>query len=122
MPSERAYNLLQSEPLKKLVATYFGGLEDNLGLAANLPVDGLHIDLVRAPEQYPSILDRLPAYKVVSLGLVNGRNVWRCDLEKPWRWCAMPGSAWASGCGSRRPARCCTARWTWNAKTGWTPS
>ncbi|MBV6247942.1 5-methyltetrahydropteroyltriglutamate--homocysteine S-methyltransferase, partial [Pseudomonas aeruginosa] len=35
---ERAYNLLQSEPLKKLVATYFGGLEDNLGLAANLPV------------------------------------------------------------------------------------
>ncbi|HFK1874667.1 TPA: 5-methyltetrahydropteroyltriglutamate--homocysteine S-methyltransferase [Pseudomonas aeruginosa] len=79
---ERAYNLLQSEPLKKLVATYFGGLEDNLGLAAGLPVDGLHIDLVRAPEQYPSILDRLPAYKVVSLGLVNGRNVWRCDLEK----------------------------------------
>ncbi|MFZ4320481.1 5-methyltetrahydropteroyltriglutamate--homocysteine S-methyltransferase, partial [Klebsiella pneumoniae] len=56
---ERAYNLLQSEPLKRLVATYFGGLEDNLGLAANLPVDGLHIDLVRAPEQYPSILDRL---------------------------------------------------------------
>lgn len=79
---ERAYNLLQGEPLKKLLATYFGGLEDNLGLAANLPVDGLHIDLVRAPEQFPSILDRLPAYKVVSLGLVNGRNVWRCDLEK----------------------------------------
>lgn len=50
---ERAYNILQREPLKKLIATYFGGLEDNLGLAANLPVDGLHIDLVRAPEQYP---------------------------------------------------------------------
>ncbi|WP_277372309.1 5-methyltetrahydropteroyltriglutamate--homocysteine S-methyltransferase [Pseudomonas sp. AA-38] len=79
---ERAYNLIQREPCKKLIATYFGGLEDNLGLAANLPVDGLHIDLVRAPEQYPTILDRLPAYKVLSLGLVNGRNVWRCDLEK----------------------------------------
>ncbi|OLU33115.1 5-methyltetrahydropteroyltriglutamate--homocysteine S-methyltransferase [Pseudomonas sp. PA15(2017)] len=79
---ERAYNSLQREPLKKLIATYFGGLEDNLGLAANLPVDGLHIDLVRAPEQYPTILDRLPAYKVLSLGVVNGRNVWRCDLEK----------------------------------------
>ncbi|WP_244750457.1 5-methyltetrahydropteroyltriglutamate--homocysteine S-methyltransferase [Pseudomonas aeruginosa] len=79
---ERAYNLIQREPLKKLVATYFGGLEDNLGLAAGLPVDGLHIDLVRAPGQYPTILDRLPAYKVLSLGLVNGRNVWRCDLEK----------------------------------------
>ncbi|MGN0924365.1 5-methyltetrahydropteroyltriglutamate--homocysteine S-methyltransferase [Ectopseudomonas mendocina] len=79
---ERAYNLIQREPCKKLIATYFGGLEDNLGLAANLPVDGLHIDLVRAPEQYPTILDRLPAYKVLSLGLVNGRNVWRCDLDK----------------------------------------
>jgi len=79
---ERAYNLLQREPIKKLVATYFSGLEDNLGLAAALPVDGLHIDLVRAPEQYPTILDRLPAYKVLSLGVVNGRNVWRCDLEK----------------------------------------
>ena len=79
---ERAYNLLQRAPLKKLVATYFGGLEDNLGLAAGLPVDGLHIDLVRAPEQFPTILDRLPTYKVLSLGLVNGRNVWRCDLER----------------------------------------
>ncbi|WP_313239337.1 5-methyltetrahydropteroyltriglutamate--homocysteine S-methyltransferase [Stutzerimonas kunmingensis] len=79
---ERAYNLLQRAPLKKLVATYFGGLEDNLSLAAALPVDGLHIDLVRAPEQYPLILDWLPTYKVLSLGLVNGRNVWRCDLDK----------------------------------------
>jgi len=79
---ERAYNLLQQPLPKKLLTTYFAGLEDNLGLAANLPVDGLHIDLVRAPEQYPTILDRLPAYKVLSLGVVNGRNVWRCDLEK----------------------------------------
>ncbi|MDX5371231.1 MAG: 5-methyltetrahydropteroyltriglutamate--homocysteine S-methyltransferase [Pseudomonadaceae bacterium] len=79
---ERAYNLLQKEPGRKLIATYFAGLEDNLGLAAGLPVDGLHIDLVRAPEQFPAILDRLPAYKVLSLGVVNGRNVWRTDLEQ----------------------------------------
>jgi 5-methyltetrahydropteroyltriglutamate--homocysteine methyltransferase len=79
---ERAYNLLQREPGKKLIATYFAGLEDNLGLAASLPVDGLHIDLVRAPEQFPTILDRLPAYKVLSLGVVNGRNVWRTDLHQ----------------------------------------
>ncbi|MDP3979237.1 MAG: 5-methyltetrahydropteroyltriglutamate--homocysteine S-methyltransferase [Pseudomonas sp.] len=79
---ERAYNLLQRDPGKKLIATYFAGLEDNLGLAANLPVDGLHIDLVRAPEQFSSILDRLPAYKVLSLGVVNGRNVWRTDLQQ----------------------------------------
>ncbi|MNZ09004.1 5-methyltetrahydropteroyltriglutamate--homocysteine methyltransferase [compost metagenome] len=79
---ERAYNLLQQPLPKKLLTTYFAGLEDNLGLAANLPVAGLHIDLVRAPEQFPAILDRLPAYKVLSLGVVNGRNVWRCDLEQ----------------------------------------
>ena len=78
---ERAYHLLQHAPLKKLVACYFSGLEDNLGLAVSLPVDGLHVDLVRAPEQLPLLLDRLPAYKVLSLGVVNGRNVWRCDLE-----------------------------------------
>jgi 5-methyltetrahydropteroyltriglutamate--homocysteine methyltransferase len=79
---ERAYHILQFSPLKKLVATYFGGLEDNLGLAASLPVDGLHVDLVRAPEQLSSVLSRVPPYKVLSLGLVNGRNVWRCDLDK----------------------------------------
>jgi len=78
---ERAYHLLQYAPLKKLVATYFGGLQDNLGLAVALPVDGLHIDLVRAPDQLAGVLDRLPPYKVLSLGVVNGRNVWRCDLE-----------------------------------------
>lgn len=79
---ERAYHILQYSPLKKLVATYFGALEDNLGLAVSLPVDGLHVDLVRAPEQLPAVLDRLPSYKVLSLGVVNGRNVWRCDLDQ----------------------------------------
>lgn len=79
---ERAYHSLQYSPLKKLIATYFSGLEDNLGLTASLPVDGLHIDLVRAPDQLAAVLDRLPTYKVLSLGVVNGRNVWRCDLEQ----------------------------------------
>ena len=79
---ERAYNQLQAPAPQKLLATYFAGLDDNLGLAANLPVAGLHVDLVRAPEQFPAILDRLPAYKVLSLGVVDGRNVWRCDLER----------------------------------------
>ncbi|MCL6703561.1 5-methyltetrahydropteroyltriglutamate--homocysteine S-methyltransferase [Pseudomonas sp. T1.Ur] len=79
---ERAYHILQYSPLKKLVATYFSGLEDNLGLAVSLPVDGLHIDAVRAPEQLGQVLDRLPTYKILSVGLVNGRNVWRCELEQ----------------------------------------
>lgn len=79
---ERAYHILQYSPLKKLVATYFSGLQDNLGLAVSLPVDGLHIDAVRDPEQLGQVLDRLPTYKILSVGLVNGRNVWRCELEQ----------------------------------------
>ncbi len=79
---ERTYNILQRAPLKKLIATYFGGLDANLGLAANLPVDGLHVDLVRAPDQFPTLLDRLPAYKVLSLGVVNGHHAGHCELEQ----------------------------------------
>ena len=79
---ERAYHILQYSPLKKLVSTDFSGLQDNLGLAAGLPVQGLHIDAVRAPDQLGQVLDRLPTYKILSVGLVNGRNVWRCELEQ----------------------------------------
>lgn len=77
---EHAYNRLQIPGLKRLLATYFGGLGDNLHLAAGLPVDGLHIDAVRSPEQLETVLDRLAGYKVLSLGVLDGRNVWRADL------------------------------------------
>ena len=77
---EAAYSVLGRAPVKLLLATYFGGLGDNLGLAVGLPVAGLHIDTVRAPEQLAAVLDRLPAYKVLSVGAIDGRNVWRADL------------------------------------------
>jgi 5-methyltetrahydropteroyltriglutamate--homocysteine methyltransferase len=64
-----------------LLATYFGALEDNLALAAALPVEGLHVDLVRAPEQLDEVLRALPQERVLSLGLVNGRNIWRTGLD-----------------------------------------
>src|SRR5690606_3573817 len=67
---------------KVLLATYFGALGDNLPLAASLPVDGLHVDLVRAPDQLDAVLDALPEAWVLSLGLVDGRNVWRSDLDR----------------------------------------
>ncbi|WP_404343441.1 5-methyltetrahydropteroyltriglutamate--homocysteine S-methyltransferase [Vreelandella venusta] len=77
---ERAYHRLQSAPLKLLVATYFGALGDNLSLTTRLPVEGLHIDAVRAPEQVESVIDRLSPHQVLSVGLVDGRNIWRADL------------------------------------------
>ncbi|WP_149540842.1 5-methyltetrahydropteroyltriglutamate--homocysteine S-methyltransferase [Siccirubricoccus phaeus] len=64
-----------------LLATYFGGLEENLPLAAALPVTGLHLDLARAPEQLAPALEVLPRDRWLSLGLVDGRNVWRTDLR-----------------------------------------
>ncbi|MFV0293826.1 MAG: 5-methyltetrahydropteroyltriglutamate--homocysteine S-methyltransferase [Paracoccus sp. (in: a-proteobacteria)] len=63
-----------------MLASYFGALEENLDLALSLPVGGLHLDLVRAPEQLKPVLTRLTDDKVLSLGLVDGRNVWRTDL------------------------------------------
>lgn len=78
---ERAYHQLQSRELKLLLATYFGALEDNLSTAVQLPVAGLHIDAVRAPEQLTLLADRLPGHKVLSVGLIDGRNIWRNDLR-----------------------------------------
>ncbi len=77
---ERAYHRLQSAQLKLLVATYFGALGDNLSLTTRLPVAGLHIDAVRAPGQVESVIDRLSPHQVLSIGLVDGRNIWRADL------------------------------------------
>jgi len=79
---ERAYAVLGAATRPKLLlATYFGGLDDNLPLAASLPVDGLHVDLVRAPEQLDALLKALPPERVLSAGLVNGRNIWRTHLD-----------------------------------------
>ena len=79
---ERAYSRLQASPTKLLLATYFGPLLDNLHLATRLPVDGLHVDAVRAPGELTSLADHLPAYKVLSVGIVDGRNIWRSDLDQ----------------------------------------
>lgn len=77
---ERAYHVLQSARVKILVAAYFGGLEVNLMTAMQLPVAGLHIDAVSAPGELLQAADWLPAHKVLSVGSVDGRNVWRTDL------------------------------------------
>ncbi|QNR97558.1 5-methyltetrahydropteroyltriglutamate--homocysteine S-methyltransferase [Stenotrophomonas sp. 169] len=81
---ERAYAVLGANAAarpKLLLATYFGALDDNLALATSLPVEGLHVDLVRAPEQLDAVLNALPADRVLSAGLVNGRNIWRTQLD-----------------------------------------
>jgi len=65
--------------LKFMLATYFERLGDNAKLATSLPVDALHIDLVRAPQQLDEILLSLPAKLILSLGVIDGRNIWKND-------------------------------------------
>ncbi len=66
--------------LKLMLTTYFGGLSDNLVTALALPVAGLHLDLVRAPEQLELVMAAALPDLTLSLGVIDGRNVWRADL------------------------------------------
>ena len=77
----RAYAKLPRTGPKIMLTTYFGGLDSNLSFAAALPVAGLHVDLVRAPEQLDALLKSAPKNLLLSLGVIDGRNVWRSDLE-----------------------------------------
>jgi 5-methyltetrahydropteroyltriglutamate--homocysteine methyltransferase len=67
--------------LKVMLATYFGGLGGNRGTALALPVAGLHLDLIRAPDQIDVLAD-FPKDRVLSLGIIDGRNIWRADLSR----------------------------------------
>jgi 5-methyltetrahydropteroyltriglutamate--homocysteine methyltransferase len=66
--------------LKIMLTSYFGGLGDNLNTAMALPVAGLHLDLVRAPDQIDDVLKKAPKGLVLSLGIIDGRNIWRANL------------------------------------------
>ena len=78
---ESTYWQLNQVGVNILLATYFSPLEENLSLACRLPVAGLHVDGIRAPHELTSIADWLPVHKVLSIGIVDGRNIWRTDLD-----------------------------------------
>ena len=78
---ERTYWQLNQVGVNILLATYFSPLEENLSLTCRLPVAGLHVDGIRAPHELISVTDWLPAHKVLSIGIVDGRNIWRTDLD-----------------------------------------
>ncbi len=79
---EGTYESLAETGPKLLLATYFGGVAHLAERLKRLPVGGVHLDLARAPEQLEAFLQGYPQDKVLSLGVVDGRNVWRCDLER----------------------------------------
>ncbi|MCW3480457.1 5-methyltetrahydropteroyltriglutamate--homocysteine S-methyltransferase [Neisseriaceae bacterium JH1-16] len=77
-----AYQTLADSPVKLLLATYFGSVAEHAALINALPIAGLHLDLARAPEQLDAFLPGWPAGRVLSAGLIDGRNIWRADLSR----------------------------------------
>jgi 5-methyltetrahydropteroyltriglutamate--homocysteine methyltransferase len=67
--------------LKIVLATYFESLGNNTALATSLPVEVLHIDMVRAPQQLDEVITHLPQKTILSLGIVDGRNIWKNDFK-----------------------------------------
>ena len=80
---EKAYaRLAQVDDIKIMVANYFGGLADNVELFTALPVAALHIDAVRGLEEAEVVAARLDDSKYLSVGIIDGRNIWKTDLER----------------------------------------
>lgn len=76
-------HLSQNAPqLRVQLTTYFAEVTPHLDTLVRLPVAGLHIDCVRAPEQLKPVLERWPAERHLSLGVIDGRNIWRTDLKR----------------------------------------
>lgn len=82
----RTYYQLQATSINLLLTTYFGQLQDNLQLACELPVNGLHLDAVMAKDEIAKVIDWLPSNKILSLGVINGRNIWKTDLSETLDW------------------------------------
>ena len=76
------YKELANTGVRIIIGTYFASVAEHLNLVKNLPVHGVHIDAVRAPEQLAVFADAWPENKVLSVGLIDGRNVWRANLSK----------------------------------------
>ncbi|CAE6733032.1 5-methyltetrahydropteroyltriglutamate--homocysteine S-methyltransferase [Paraburkholderia domus] len=75
-----AYDVLGVSGRKVLLGTYFDTAADHAPMVSQLPVHGVHIDLIRAPQQLQVWRTALPADKVLSAGVIDGRNIWRADL------------------------------------------
>ena len=74
--------LISADAPKILVATYFDSLGENLDTALNLGVAALHIDAVRGEASLDSAINNAPKDLILSLGVVEGRNIWKTDFEK----------------------------------------
>jgi 5-methyltetrahydropteroyltriglutamate--homocysteine methyltransferase len=82
----QSYFALNKSPVRILLTTYFAPLRENLQLACELPTAGLHIDAINARDEVIKVIDWLPVHKSLSLGVINGRNIWKSDLNQLLDW------------------------------------
>ena len=75
------YEALNDTSVNILLASYYGTVAHHQALISSLPVAGLHLDLVTAPKQLAVFAANLQAEQVISLGVINGRNVWAADID-----------------------------------------
>ncbi|MFM0717329.1 5-methyltetrahydropteroyltriglutamate--homocysteine S-methyltransferase [Paraburkholderia strydomiana] len=75
------YDVLGTSEVKVLLATCFDTAAEHAQRVARLPIAGVHLDLVRAPQQLDVWRAALPSHAVLSAGVIDGRNIWRADLR-----------------------------------------
>lgn len=83
---DTVYNELVGSNTKILIATYFGGLGDNAEVISKLPVSGFHVDAINGMEDIAPLVNRLRGEQVFSVGVINGRNIWKTDLNGVLDW------------------------------------
>ncbi len=83
---QTSYATLAQSGVNILLASYFGALQNNLAWAFDLPVDGWHIDAVRGRGDVDNAVKALPEGKILSLGVIDGRNIWKTDLTAVLDW------------------------------------
>lgn len=78
-----AYKTLAGSDVPEIVlATYFGDVRPNLSAIKGLPVSGFHFDFARVPEQLDEVVAALGDKQTLSVGIVDGRNIWKTDYSK----------------------------------------
>jgi 5-methyltetrahydropteroyltriglutamate--homocysteine methyltransferase len=100
------------------VATYFGDPGKALAALARTPVEAIGVDLVYGPDTAVASVPEL-ANKTLVAGIVDGRNIWRTDLESALGTLASLLGSVGSLAVSRR-ARRCTCRTRWSPRPTWT--
>jgi len=79
-----AYRFFGDEDLgvKVILTNYFDSLGENKTLFFSLPAAGYHVDAVAGEAEIEEVSKAVPEGAALSVGIVNGRNIWKNDFTK----------------------------------------